>query len=146
MKNLKLLTLFLVPCLFIMSSCGSISFKKEGGGKTVKMVFEKKDYKDNPPVFYSIKSTKSNGARNIIESTTRLKAQNDLSSKIKTYIKSEISLNEEMSNGKSSESSRSVVSGKVAKAMENLIEVDSEWISYGGDVYEFWGVYKVEVK
>ncbi len=146
MKKLKVLLIFVVPSVIIMFSCGSINFKNEGGGKTVKMVFDQKDYKDNPPVFYSIKSTKSNGARNIVESTTRLKAQNDLSSKVKTYIESEISLNEELVNGKSSESVRSTVTGKLAKALENLKLVDSEWLSYGGDVYEFWGVYKVEVK
>lgn len=146
MKKLKLLLLFVVPSVVLMSSCGSINFIKEGGGKTLKMVFDEKDYKDNPPVFYSVKKTKSNAATNIVQSTTRLKAQNDLSSKIKAYIESEIELKEELANGKSSERVSSSVGAKLKRAMENLILVDSKWISYGGDSYEYWAVYKVEVK
>ena len=69
MKNLKLLTLFLIPCLFIMASCGSIKYGN-GVAKKVEMPFAEEDYVDNSTYVYSIQSTRGTGSKSAIKSAT----------------------------------------------------------------------------
>ena len=56
--------------LFLLSSCGSINFKRDGGAKTVKMPFAEEDYQDNNTYFYSIQSTRGTGSRSAIKNAT----------------------------------------------------------------------------
>jgi hypothetical protein len=71
--------------LFLLSSCGSINFKRDGGAKTVKMPFAEEDYQDNNTYFYSIQSTRGTGSRSAIKNATLTKAKDELASKVRSY-------------------------------------------------------------
>ena len=153
MKNLKLLTLFLVPCLFIMSSCGSINFKKQGGAKTVVMPFAEEDYLDNPPTFYSIQSARGTGSKSNLKERAMAKTISELSTKVKSQINktTNVSLSGK-EEGNNSESNNTTISNKLLdEVMKSLTLVKSEWLSYGKkasgkEEYEYHSVYKVIIK
>mgnify|MGYP001158594594 CR=1 FL=1 len=153
MKNFKLLAIFLIPCFFIISSCGSINFKSQGGAKTVKMPFAEEDYLDNPPTFYSIQSARGTGSKSNLKERALAKTISELSTKVKSQINktSNVNLSGE-EGGNNSESNNTTISNKlVEEVMKSLTLVKSEWLSYGKNAYgkeeyEYWSVYKVIIK
>ena len=136
--------------LFLLSSCGSINFKRDGGAKTVKMPFAEEDYQDNNTYFYSIQSTRGTGARGAIKNATLSKAQEDMTAKVRSYIISNDIIDQSGEDGGNfSESFKAKLETKVNAAVESTVLLKSEWLSYGKDIsgreeYEYWGVYRIE--
>ena len=136
--------------IFLLSSCGSINFKRDSGAKTVKMPFAEEDFQDNNTYFYSIQSTRSTGSRSTIKNQTLTKAKEELGSKVRSYILSNNVINQSGEDGgNSSETFNARIEGSVGAAIESMILIKSEWLSYGKDIngreeYEYWGVYRIE--
>ena len=136
--------------IFLLSSCGSINFKRDGGAKTVKMPFAEEDYQDNNTYFYSIQSTRSTGSKSAIKNQTLTKAKEELGSKVRSYILSNnVIVQSGEDGGNSSETFNARIEGSVGAAIESMILLKSEWLSYGKDIngreeYEYWGVYRIE--
>ena len=134
MKNLKLLTLFLVPCLFIMSSCGSTKYGK-GVAKKVEMPFAEEDYVDNSTYVYSIQSTRGTGSKSAIKSATLTKAKNELSAKVRSQIISNATVNQDGEDGADfSESFKATITDNVNKIVESTVLIKSEWLTYGKSI------------
>ena len=136
--------------LFLLSSCGSINFKRDGGAKTVKMPFAEEDYQDNNTYFYSIQSTRGTGSRSAIKNATLTKAKDELASKVRSYaVSNNVIVQSGEDGGNFSENFKAKIEGVVSAAVESTILLKSEWLSYGKDIsgreeYEFWGVYRIE--
>ena len=134
MKNLKLLTLFLVPCLFIMSSCGSTKYGK-GVAKKVEMPFAEEDYVDNSTYVYSIQSTRGTGSKSAIKSATLTKAKNELSAKVRSQIISNTTVNQDGEDGADfSESFKATITDNVNKIVESTVLIKGEWLTYGKSI------------
>ena len=150
MKKLKLLLLFIVPCVLLITSCGSIQYGKDA--KTVKMPFSEEDYVDNSTYVYSIQSTRGTGSKSAIKSATLTKAKNALSAKVRSQIISAADINQSGEDGGDfSESFKATITDNVNKIVESTVLIKSEWLSYGRGVsgkeeYEYWGVYRVKNK
>ena len=136
--------------LFLLSSCGSINFKRDGGAETVKMPFAEEDYQDNNTYFYSIQSTRGTGSRSPIKNATFTKAKDELASKVRSYVVSNNVIEQSGEDGGNfSENFKARLEASVSAAVESTILLKSEWLSYGKDIsgkeeYEFWGVYRIE--
>ena len=151
MKNLKLLTLFLIPCLFIMASCGSIKYGN-GVAKKVEMPFAEEDYVDNSTYVYSIQSTRGTGSKSAIKSATLTKAKNELSAKVRSQIISNATVNQDGEDGADfSESFKATITNNVNKIVKSTVLIKSQWLTYGKSIsgkeeFEYWGVYRVKNK
>lgn len=150
MKNIKLAIAIMLPVIFMISSCGSINFKRDSGAKTVKMPFAEEDFQDNNTYFYSIQSTRGTGSKSAIKSATLTKAKNELAQKVRSQLISESNINQSGEDGGNfNESFNARISDQVNSAVESALLLKSEWLSYGKDIsgreeYEFWGVYRIE--
>ena len=147
MKNIFKLLLLLPG--FLMLTNGSINLKRDSGAKTVKMPLLKRTIKIITHIFIQFRALKE-AVVEVIKNATLTKAKNELASKVKSFVNASNNINQSGEDGGNfDETFNARIENSVSAAVETTILLKSEWLSYGRDisgkeVYEFWGVYRIE--